>query len=64
MCSFFSLLKAATMYGSVSQYDGCARVWVKVASTHLKGASICLMYDYPKILSFIAVMGLKLHPHF
>ena len=60
----FILLEAATMYGSVSRSNGHARVWVKVASTHLKGVSIFLMYDYPKILSFIAVMGLKFHPHF
>ena len=52
------------MYGRVSQYDGCARVWVKAASAHLKGASICLMYDCHKRPSFIAVMGLKFHPHF
>ena len=52
------------MYGSVSQDDGSAIVWVKVASTHLKGASIFLMYDFPKRLSFIAAMGLKVHPHF
>ena len=60
----FNLLEDATMYGSVPQSDGCARVWVKAASTHLKGASIFLMYDCPKILSFIATMGLKVHPHF
>ena len=36
------------MYGSVPQSDGRARVWVKVASTLLKGDSILLMYDYPK----------------
>ena len=37
---------------------------LKATSTHLKGASICLMYDCPKTLSFIAAMGLKVHPHF
>ena len=52
------------MYGSVPQYDGRARVWVKAASAHLKGASICLMYEFPKILSFIPSMGLQFHPHF
>ena len=52
------------MYGSVSQSDGRARVWVKAASTHLKGVSIYFMYDCPKLLSFIVVMGLKVHPHF
>ena len=46
----FNLLEAATMYGSVPQYHGRARVWVKAASAHLKGASICLMYDCPKTL--------------
>ena len=51
------------MYGSVPQSDGCARVWVKASSAHLKGDSICLMYDYPKRLSFIAAMRLKVHPH-
>ena len=60
----FSLLAAATMYGSVPHSDGCARVWVKDASTNSKGASICLMYDCPKRLSFIAAMGLKVHSHF
>ena len=59
-----SLLEAATMYGSVLQYYGHARVLVKVGSAHLKGDSICLMYDCPKRLSFIASMGLKVHPHF
>ena len=34
------------------------------AFAHLKGASICLMYHYPKRLSFIPTMGLKVHPHF
>ena len=53
------------MYGSVPQSDGRVRVWVKASSAHLKGAnSICLMYDFPKILSFIAAMGLKVHSHF
>ena len=52
------------MYGSVPQYEGHARVWVKDASTHLKGVSIRLMYDCPKRLSFIAAMGLKVHPDF
>ena len=52
------------MYGSVPQYDECARVWVKAAYAHLKGVSICLMCDFPKRLSFIAVMGFKVHPHF
>ena len=52
------------MYGSVPQFDGRARVWVKNASAHLKGASIFFMYDYPKRLSFNAAMGLKFHPHF
>ena len=52
------------MYGSVSWYDGHDRVWVKAASTHLKGDSIFLMYDCPKILSFILAMGLKVNPHF
>ena len=52
------------MYGSVPQYDGCARVWVKAASAHLKGASICLMYDCPKRLPFIATMRLEVHPRF
>ena len=42
----FILLEAATMYGSVSQYDGHARALVKASSTHFKGASIFLMYDY------------------
>ena len=51
------------MYGSVPQYDGCGRVWVKATSTHLKGYSICLMYDCPKILPFIAEKGLKVYPH-
>ena len=52
------------MYGSVPLSNGCARVWVKDASAHLKGASICLMYDCPKRLSFIAAMGLNVHPNF
>ena len=52
------------MYGSVPQSDGHARVWVKDASAHLKGACIFLMYDCPKRLSFIAAMGLKFGPHF
>ena len=60
----FSLLEDATMYGSVPQSDGSTRVWVKDSSTHLKGDSIYLMYDYPKILSFTASMGMKVHPHF
>ena len=34
------------------------------AFAHLKGYFICLMYDFPKILSFIEAMGLKVHPHF
>ena len=34
------------MYGSVPQYDGRDRVWIKDAYAHLKGASIFLMYDY------------------
>ena len=58
------LFGAITMYGSVPQSEGRSRVWVKATSTHLKGDSICLNYDYPKILSFIAAMGLKVHPHF
>ena len=60
----FILLEVPTMYGSMSQSDGHVRVWVKVAFAHLKGTSICLMYDYPKRLSFIAAMGWKVHPHF
>ena len=52
------------MYGNVPHSDGRARVWVKTASTHLQQAYICLMYDCPKILSIIAAMGLKVHPHF
>ena len=52
------------MYGCMPHFNGCDRVWVKAACAHLKEASICLMYDYPKILSFIAAMGLKVHPHF
>ena len=52
------------MYGSVPQYDGRARVWDKAVSTHLKGASICLMHDSPKRLSFIGAVGFKVHPHF
>ena len=51
------------MYESVPQFEG-ARVGVKDASAHLKGVVIFLMYDYPKRLSFIATMGLKVHPHF
>ena len=35
-----------------------------LAYAHLKGSSIFLMYDCPKILSFVAAMGLKVHPHF
>ena len=60
----FILLDGATMYGSVPQSDEHARVWVKVASAHLKGDSICLMYDCPKRLSFITTMGLEVHPLF
>ena len=52
------------MYRSVAELDGCARVWVKATSADLKGASICLMYDCPKRLTFIATMVLKVHPHF
>ena len=52
------------MYGSVPRSDGRARVWVKATFANLKGSSICLMYDCPKRLSFIVVMGLKVHPHF
>ena len=52
------------MYGSVLQSDECVIAWVKDASAHLKGASICLMYDCPKRLSFITEMGLEVHPHF
>ena len=52
------------MYGSVPQYDERDKVWVKDASAHLKGSSICLMYACPKILSFIASMGLKVQHHF
>ena len=51
------------MYGSVPQSHGHAKVWVKDSYAHLKGASIWLMYDCLKLLSFIAVMGLKVHPH-
>ena len=58
-----SLLEAATMYGSVSRYDGRARVWVNFAFAYLKWPSVCLMYDCPKILSFIASMVLKFYPH-
>ena len=60
----FILLEATTMYGSVSRSDGCARVWVKDSYAHFKGASICLMYAFPKRLSIIAIMGLNIHPHF
>ena len=60
----FILLEASTMYGSVPHFDGRARVWVKDASAHLKGAYIFLIYEFPKRLSFIATMGLKFHPHF
>ena len=60
----FSLLEDATMYGSVQQYDGHDRVLVKDVYSHLKGASIWLMYDYPKRIPFIAAMRLKVHPHF
>ena len=60
----FSLLEATTMYGSLPQSDGHSRVWVKATSVHLKGDSICLMYEFPKTLSFIEEMGLKVHPHF
>ena len=52
------------MYGSVPPSHGHARVWVKDASAHFKGASICFMYDCTKILSFIATIGLKVHHHF
>ena len=38
----FSLFEAATMYGSVSQYDGHAIVWVEATFAHLKGDSIRL----------------------
>ena len=60
----FNLLEDPIMYRSVSQSDGHARVWVKASSAHLKGASIFLIYDCPKRLSFIAEMGLKVHTHF
>ena len=60
----FILLEATTMYGSVTQLDGHARVWDKASYANLKGYFICLMYDCPKGLSFIATMGLKVHPHF
>ena len=50
LCAPFSLLEDSTMYGSVPQYDGRVRVWVRDAFAHLKGASICLMYDCPKRL--------------
>ena len=36
---------------------------LKDASAYLKGAYICLMYDYPKRVSFIAAMGLQVHSH-
>ena len=52
------------MYGSVPQYDGQVRVGVKASSPHLKGDSICLMYEFPKRMTFNAAMGLKAHPHF
>ena len=52
------------MYGSVPQSDERVRVWFKVASAHLKGASICLMYDSPNRMSFFTTLGLKFHPHF
>ena len=57
------LLEAAIMYGSVLQYDGHARVCIKVVSVHLKGASIFLIYDCPKRMTFISEMRLKVHPH-
>ena len=51
------------MYGSVPQSNGRATLWVKAASAHLKGDYICLMYECPKILSFIAAIAFKVHPH-
>ena len=49
----YSLLEAATVYESVPQFEG-STAWVKAASAHLKEAAICLTYDCPKRLSFIA----------
>ena len=38
--------------------------YVLECGLRMKGDSICLMYDCPKRLTFIASMGLKVHPHF
>ena len=48
----------------VPRSNGRAKVWVKDAFAHLKGAFICLMYGCPKILPFIPTTGMKVHPHF